>query len=290
MKRADGKRLLYAATLIILGFVIIGIICVFMWSKLQDITRSQVENHVSGYSRMAAQSVDNIFKNELDTLAEAAALVDIESGKLNDIFIKQEGVTYGVMRIDGSAAYGESLSFADYDGFFQAVRGNPSVSINGDTILFAVPVYSGSNVKYALYKLYDSTVLEEKLNLICYGGMGECFLVDTDGNIILRSLNSTSEINELNIEDNASAIEAISKAMNVNVSAAAYGGDGDTVIFAAETSYTGLYIMGHVPSTAPAGDISLIIPLVLWTFGLLWLLVVIIIIYLIGAEYKVQQS
>ena len=239
MKKVDGKRLLYAAVMIALGFLIIGIICVFMWSKLQDITYSQVENHVSGYSRMAAQSVDNIFKNELDTLTEATALVDIESGKLNDIFIKQDGVSYGVMRIDGSAAYGEDLSFSDYDGFFQAVRGNPSVSVNDSTVLFAVPVYSGSNVKYALYKLYDSTVLEEKMNLICYGGTGECFLVNADGNIILRSLNSTSEINELNNENNAAAIEAISTAMNVNVSAAAYSNDGDTVIFAAETNYPG---------------------------------------------------
>ena len=290
MRKVDGKRMLYAAAMIILGFIVIGIVCVFMWSKLQDITRSQVENHVSGYSRMAAQSVDNILKNELDTLVELASLVDIESGTLDDIFTKQDGVSYGVMRIDGSATYGEGLSFSDYDGFFQAVRGNPSVSVNGNTILFAVPVYSGSNVKYALYKLYDSTVLEEKVNLICYGGMGECFLVDSDGNIILRSLDSTSEINELTNENNAVAIEEISKAMNVNLSAAAHSSDGNTVIFASETSYQGLYIMGHVSSDVPTGEISLIIPLVLWTFGLLWLLVVIIIIYLIGAEHKVQQS
>ena len=293
MKRVDSRRLFYAAVLIILGFVIIGIICVFMWSKLQNITHSEVENQVSVYSRMAAQSVDNIFRNELEALAEATALVDIESGKLNDIFNKQDGVSYGVMRIDGSAAYGEGLSFSDYDGFFQAVRGNPSVSVNGNTILFAVPVYSGTNVKYALYKLYDNEILERKINLICYGGEGECFLVDMDGNIILRSENSAVsaiEINELNNESNASAIKEISTAMTVNASAAAYSSDGGTVIFASETGYQGLYIMGHVPSDIPEGEISLIIPLVLWTFGLLWLLVVITIIYLIGAEYKVQQS
>ncbi len=290
MGKVDRKRLLYAAVMIVLGFLIIGIICVFMWLKLQDITHSQIENHVSGYSRMVSQSVDNIFKNELNTLMEATTLVDIESGNLNDIFIKQEGVSYGVMRIDGSASYGKSLNFSDYDGFFQAVRGNPAMSVNGNTVSFAVPVYSGVNVKYVLYKLYESSVLEEKLNLLCYGGAGECFLLDSDGNIILRSLNSSAEISELNNEKNASAIKEISTAMTVNVSAAAYTDDGSNIIFASETSYPGLYIMGYVPSNAPAGDISLIIPLVIWTFGLLWLLVVIIIIYLIGAEHKVQQS
>ncbi len=78
--------------------------------------------------------------------------------------------------------------------------------------------------------------------------------------------------------------------MNINVSAAAYGSDENTVIFASETSYPGLYIMGLVPSSAPAGEISMIAPLVLWTFGLLWVLIVIIIIYLMGAERKAQQS
>lgn len=290
IKKANSKRLFYAALLIILGFVVIGIVCVLMWLKLQEITQAQVENHVAGYSRMAAQAVDNSFKNELDLLSDAAALVDVESGKLNDIFEKQEGVSYGVMRIDGSPAYGDGLSFLDYDGFFAAVRGNPSISIKDKTVLFTVPVYSGSNVKYVLYKLYDSAVLEEKLNLICYGGLGECFLIDEGGNIILRSPNASTEFEQLNSEINAAAIEKIRSDMNINVSAAAYGGDNDTVLFAAETSYSGLYIMGFVPSKAPAGGISAIVPLVLWTFGLLWLLIVIIIIYLMGAERKAQQS
>lgn len=290
MRKVDGKRFLYAAVLIILGFVIIGIVCVFMWVKLRGITHSQVEDHVSGYSRMSAQAVDNSFKNELDLLSESAVFVDIESGVLNNIFKEQEGVSYGVMRIDGSATYGGGLSFSDYDGFFDAVRGNPSVSVSSDAVLFAVPVYSGSNVKYVLYKLYDSDAFEKKLNLICYGGIGECFLVDSDGNIILRSLNSTADTSDFNTKSNASAIEAIRKSMNINVSAAAYNDDESAVIFAAETSYPGLYIMGYVPSNVPAGDINLIIPLVLWTFGLLWLLIVIIIFYLVGAERKVQQS
>ncbi len=283
------KRQFYAVLLIVAGFVVIGIVCLFMWQKLQDITQTQVESHVAGYSRMAAQVVDSSFRNELDVLADAATLVDVENGELSDIFTRQQGVDYGVMRIDGTAAYGRQLSFSDYSGFFQAVKGNPSVSIKDDTVLFAVPVYSGHNVKFVLYKLYDADVLEKKINLICYGGQGECFLIDLDGNIILRSLNSTSEFDSINNENNAAAIEDIRKTMNVNLSAAAYGSN-DTVLFAAETSYPGLYIMGFVPSAAPAGGITMIVPLVLWTFGLLWVLIVIIIIYLMGAERKAQQS
>jgi len=289
MKRIDGRKLLYAATLIILGFLVVVIVCLFMWQKLNTITREQVENHVAGYSRMAAESMDNSFKAELDVLTELTAFVDMETGEFNDIFEAQPGVSYGVMCIDGSVAYGEALNFADYDGFFMAVKGNPSVSVNGETVLFAVPVCSGQNVRYVLYKLYDSEVLEKKLNLICYGGTGECFLIDDMGNTVLRSLGAESEISQLLHESNSDAIADIRKDMNISVSAAAYN-HSDTVIFAAESDYEGLYIMGSVPAYAPAGDINLVIPLVIWTFGLLWLLIVIIVVFFVGAERKAQQS
>lgn len=289
IKKIDRNRILYAAALIILGFVIVGIVCLFMWLKLNSITKTQVENHVAGYSLMMAQSIDNTFRTELDILYELTALVDIETGEIDDIFEPQNGVIYGVMRIDGSFAYGEELSFSDYDGFFQAVKGNPSVSTNNNKILFTVPVYNGQNVRYVLYKCYDTAVLERKLNIICYGGMGECFLIDDEGNIILRSLGSESEISSLLNKDNENAIETIRHSMNVNVSAAAYG-DKEMVLFAAESDYEDFYVMGIVPSKAPAGEISLVIPLVLWTFGLLWLMIVIIIVFFVGAERKAKQS
>lgn len=209
IKKIDKNRILYAAALIILGFVIVGIVCLFMWLKLNSITKTQVEKHVAGYSLMMAQSIDNTFRTELDILSELTALVDIETGEIDDIFEPQNGVIYGVMRIDGSFAYGEELSFSDYDGFFQAVKGNPSVSTNNNKILFTVPVYNGQNVRYVLYKCYDTAVLERKLNIICYGGMGECFLIDDEGNIILRSLGSESEISSLLNKDNENAIETI---------------------------------------------------------------------------------
>jgi len=289
IKKIDRNRILYAAALIILGFVIVGIVCLFMWLKLNSITKTQVEKHVAGYSLMMAQSIDNTFRTELDILSELTALVDIETGEIDDIFEPQNGVIYGVMRIDGSFAYGEELSFSDYDGFFQAVKGNPSVSTNNNKILFTVPVYNGQNVRYVLYKCYDTAVLERKLNIICYGGMGECFLIDDEGNIILRSLGSESEISSLLNKDNENAIETIRHSMNVNVSAAAYG-DKEKVLFAAESDYEDFYVMGIVPSKAPAGEISLVIPLVLWTFGLLWLMIVIIIVFFVGAERKAKQS
>ena len=86
IKKTDRNPILYAAALTILGFVIVGIVCLFMWLKLNSITKTQVEKHVAGYSLMMAQSIDNTFRTELDILSELTALVDIETGEIDDIF------------------------------------------------------------------------------------------------------------------------------------------------------------------------------------------------------------
>ena len=290
IKKTKIKRLRNAVLVIIAGFAVLGIVCSIMWVKLQEITKGQVVSHVSGYSTMMSKMIDSSFKEELNILSDITDFINIETGEFSNVFDDEEGMSYGVVRINGESTYGDKLDFSQYSGFFQSLHGNPAVSVNGDKVLFTVPVYSDANVKYVLYKLYDGNVLSEKMNLICYGGVGECMLIDADGHIILRSRGSATELEYFLSPENVPAIDRIRKSMNINVSAAAYNSNNDVVLFASETSYTGLYVIGFVPSVAPAGDISLIVPLVLWSFGLLWLLLVIVAIYLIGAEYKAQQS
>lgn len=290
-KKTRNSRVVSAFALIASGLVILSFVCVLMWFKLKDITNAQVETHVSGYSHMMAKIVDNTFADELSFLEDVTAFVDIETGELDNILSKEDGVSYGVMRINGEASSGKALDFSEYSGFFDSLHGEPAVSCGKttDTTLFTVPVYNGANVKYVLYKLYDNDALAGKIDLICYGGLGECMLADYSGRVILRSEGSTADITVFTDDKNADAVEKIRSSMNISTSAAAYS-DGDMVLFAAETEHNGLYIMGFVPSFAPAGDIDLIVPLVLWTFGLLWVLLVIITIYLLGTEKKVQES
>lgn len=276
--------------MILIGFGVLGIVCAIMWFRLSEITHGQVESHVSGYSQMMSKAIDSNFREELSILSDVTDFIDVETGSFSNMFDDKEGISYGIVRINGEAVYGEALDFSEYAGVFQSLHGNPAVSVNGDKVLFSVPVYSGNNVKFVLYKLYNGKVLSEKLNLTCYGGMGECMLVDGEGGIIIRSKGSQANIGYFRMQDNLNAVQRIRDNMMVKPAAAAYNDGGDVVIFASETSYTGLYILGFVPSMAPAGDISLITPLILWSFGLLWLLLVIVTIYLMGAEHKAQQS
>lgn len=284
------KRLVNAAALIIGGLLVLGIVCAIMWAKMQDITTGQVETHVAGYCNMMSKLIDKSFSDELEMLEKATAFVDLENGNFDNYFFEEEGVSYGVMRPNGEATDGEQLVPSDYSSFFEAMHGNPSVNAGTDSVLFTVPVYNGDNVKYVLYKMYENQVLADKIELICYGGMGECLLVNSDGCIVMRSPGSKVDISYFTAENRQTSIEEIRSKLNINVSAASHFAEDDTILFAAETSSPGLYILGYVPTWAPAGDISLLIPLVLWTFGLLWLLLAIITFYLLGAERKAQQS
>uniref|UniRef100_UPI004056609E ATP-binding protein n=1 Tax=Acetatifactor sp. TaxID=1872090 RepID=UPI004056609E len=277
----------------IISFAILMLVCIVMWWKMKSIIDTQLENHVSEQSKMMSGVIDNFFDGELQLLSDATAFIDIQSGTMETFFEEEEGVSYGVLRINGEATYGSPLSFSEYAGIFDAVHGNLSVSFGRDsTVLFTVPVFSGANVKYVLYKMYDSEVLAKKINIPCYDEKGFFVVTDIDGNIILQTENNPISIDFYLEQNNAEAFERIREKMNISSSAASISKSeyGDNIIFASEINYSGLYIMGYVPTRVVSGDISLIVPLVLWCFGLLWLLLVIITIYLFGAEKKAKES
>lgn len=294
MNKGSGfKEIKNSIWVIAVSFIILIIVCLSMWWKMRDIIDTQLEHHVAEQGSMLSNMVNNSFGGELQLLSEVTSFVNMEKGTMPDMFAEEEGVSYGVLRINGEASYGEQLDFSEYDGIFEAIHGNASVSCGEDaTVLFAVPVYSGSNVKYVLYKLYEGDVLAKKLDISCYGGVGRCALVDNNGNVVLQTENGQLDIKFFSEEQNAAAVERIRKKMNVNSSAAAFGESeyGDNILFASETDYPSLYVMGYVPQNVVSGDISLIVPLVLWCFGLLWLLLVIVTIYLLGTEKKARES
>lgn len=282
-------------TLWVIGtsFLILIAVCLAMWSKMQTIIEVQLENQVSEQAGMIARVLNNSFGDELRLLSEATIFVDTENGTLEKEFVKEEGVSYGVLKIDGEATDGETLDFRKYEGIFEALHGNPAISYDGDkTVLFTVPVYNGANVRYVLYKRYDSKVLARKLDLSCYDGNGTCVVTDIDGNVILKEEYDGLEEGFFKDSDNVAAYEQISEKMSVSFAAAAHGTGkyGKNILFASETNYRNMYLMGYVPEHVVSGEISLIIPLVLWCFGLLWLLLVIVTVYLIGAEKKARES
>lgn len=290
--KPDIRKLKNTLSVIFIIFVVLIVICLAMWVKMSDIIDKQLEEHVNQQAVTVSRVVNNSLNDELRLLRDATAFVDPADGSIDMFFSEEEGVDYGVLSINGEAVSGKALNLQEYDGIFDALHGKASVSCSGNNVLFAVPVYRGENVKYVLYKLYDSSALAKKIDLSCYGDVGEFVITDIDRNIILKAENSRIEASFFADAENEKAMAVISEKMNTRSTAASHakGRYGDNILFAAETDYHSLYIIGYVDADKVAGVISLMIPLVLWCFGLLWVLLVIVIIYLISAEKKAKES
>lgn len=290
--KPDIRKLKNTLSVIFIIFVVLIVICLAMWVKMSDIIDKQLEEHVNLQAVTVSRVVNNSLNDELRLLSDATAFVDPADGSIDMFFSEEEGVDYGVLSINGEAVSGKALNLQEYDGIFDALHGKASVSCSGNNVLFAVPVYRGENVKYVLYKLYDSSALAKKIDLSCYGDGGEFVITDIDRNIILKAENSRIEASFFADAENEKAMAVISEKMNTRSTAASHakGRYGDNILFAAETDYHSLYIIGYVDADKVAGVISLMIPLVLWCFGLLWVLLVIVIIYLISAEKKAKES
>lgn len=292
-REGNRKKLKNTVFLIAVSLGILILVCLAMWGKMRRIINEQLENHVAEQGKMISARINNSFRDELRLLQDATAFVNLSDGSIPNFFREEEGVTYGVLRINGEAAYGEALDFKEYEGIFDALHGNPSVcSGDNNSMLFAVPVYNGANVKYVLYKRYDSEAMARKIDFTYYDGQGECLLTDINGHIVLKEEESSLTDAFFQTEEHAKAFEQIGEKMNINFSAAVHGKSeyGDIILFAAETDFYNLYVRGYVPVENVSGDISLIIPLVIWCFGLLWLLLVIVILYLMSAEKKARES
>ena len=292
-KQKNISRTRSAMQGILVSFLILTIVCLAMWGKIQEIIDKQLEHHVAEQSEMAAGIINNFFNGELHILEELTLFVDLQTGMPEKEFETKEGISYGILQVNGEATIGEALSFSEYSGIFEALHGNASVSCGKDRkILFTVPVYRGENVKYVLYKLYDSSVLAKEMSISMFAGAGSWVIADVDGKIVLQAENMQYDSGIWSEDVNGEAIVNITKKMNVNLAAAARGDRkvGDYVLFSSETDFPGLYMRGYVPASAISSNIALIVPLVLWCFGLLWLLLVVLTVYLIGVEKKAKES
>lgn len=288
------SKLKSALTIIVAGFFVLIVVCLVMWGKIQEIIDTHLESHVSENGKLIASVINNFFETELNTLENAASvLVDIETGELVDFFDEKEGISYGVIKTNGNPAHGDAINISDYSGIISALHGNPSVSYGEDgSVLFAVPVYNRENVKYTLYKLYSNEAIANSISISYYDGAGDFIVTDIEGNTIFKKFDSVINKDFIYNENNSEALTKIREKMYTNTSAAAitHGQYGDIIIFATETMHTGLYVMGFIPQYQVTSGIALIVPLVMWTFGLLWLLLVIVIIYLMSAEKKAKES
>ncbi len=283
--------------IVLIYIVVIGFVCALLVFRLNTEIEKSILSDVSERAKISAEALNDKFASELELLSETAQVVQIEEAGYNYIEYlnadETDGISYGMLTISGEAVEGEALSFTDYPAVLEAFRGNPDVSYckNG-TVLFSVPVYNGSNVKYVLYKLFDCAVLEEKFECDFGTRNATMMIADMAGNTVLRFSDWNMDESYFKGESVEAAVKKISDEISISASSAARfsNNNGDSCLFAAELGYSDLHLIGLVSYEEISGSIYVVRTLVVWTFGLLSLLLAIITIYLFGVEQKAKES
>ena len=114
---------------IVVSFIILIIVCIAMWWKMQDIIHVQMEHQVAEQGKTLSKTINNGFREELRLLSEITCFIDMNTGEIKDFFEEEEGISYGVLRINGKATYGEELDAGKYEGVFEAIHGNAMFSL-----------------------------------------------------------------------------------------------------------------------------------------------------------------
>ncbi len=273
--------------------IVISFVCFLLVTRINTEVEKSVIGDVEIRAELAAGTLRDKLAEELSQLSEIAEIVQSEDGSGEYIRYLNEtsdnGTVYGVLKINGEAAEGKAVDFSDYPIILDSFRGNEGVVCGpAETIMFTVPVYSGQNIKYVLYKLYRCDVFTK--NFGCDFGTENASLVvmDSEGKVAL-DLSRSEYFRERDLKGVA---DKIAKKISTAASAATRFHDesGDNCLFAAELGYSDFYLLGVVPYNEVSGEISLVSTLVIWTFGLLGMLLVIITIYLFGVEQKAKES
>ncbi len=277
--------------------IVISAVCAILLSRINAEIEENIVNNVSVHAELGGDSLDKLLSVELERLKESAEIVQQGANGGDYISylngIAEDGESYGILKIDGEALVGEALSFTEFSSIRDSFRGNASMCASDEgMVLFTVPIYNGQNVKYVLYKRSAVELLSDKLDFRMNISGTSTALADKKNGVFLALENWDKS--EAYFEDPAvlSAVNSVVEEMSVYASAASsYSyNDEKNCIFASEIGHTEFYLVGIVPFNEVSGDIYIIRTLVLWTFGLLCLLLVIITIYLSGAEQKAKES
>ena len=282
--------LLFVAILLVVGAL--------MRNKLVELIEEYTISQVTMQADTMAHLVENEIETEWKGLAGIAVEIEHDNARMQHIMEayeeESEGISYGVLALDGSAVYGNQVFVSDFEGIRESFRGNQAVSYAEDKgFLFTVPVFSNSNVKYVLYKCYESRDMVSEFGVECYDGEGYVSVRDMDDNVIIGSANKNlAESGIWSSREYAAAKKQLKELLNVSTSAAVKTTIDHSVYFFFESdlSFTNLSLSGVVPVKVASYGVSYIITLVLWVFSLLILLFCIGLVYLSVAEQRAQES
>ena len=131
-------------------------------------------------------------------------------------------------------------------------------------------------------KKYDEAVLEKTFGRECYDGDGQILWADINYEIVIPFVGDNFDDDFLREKNVETGFEIIKKKMETTTAASTFvkSDNERCFLFVSEVKKYGIYAVGVVPEDTVSDGITYITSLVLWVFGLLLVLFMIITIYL----------
>ncbi|MBQ2935226.1 MAG: response regulator [Lachnospiraceae bacterium] len=291
-KLGKNGRIIVSALLFTLVVAFVGILMHF---KLRELLVNYMENQVAKQAEAYAGIYSSKLIMEFRRMQNSVEFINWENIdgeetiRIEKVFADPvEGVQYGILGVGGKVLFGEMLDFAEFPGIQDSFRGNPAVCYSKDKgMLLTTPVFSGKNIKYVLYELFDAELSDTQVTMNSYAGDAKIIIASKSGQTIY-SISDEEYHGLFESKEAEIAFEEIRKKLDTSIAAAALY--GDNFLFVAEVDQTDFYIVGIVPEDVVSEGVSDIFTLIVWVFGLLLLLFGIVMIYLFGMQEKARES
>ncbi len=277
---------------IIIFLMLLLVVGIFLGMRLNRLVVRFVENNVE----INAAHLADTFKEQLDAdFREMTAISKcIEKDySVKDRLIYNSSVSgfksvMGLIDINGEAVCGTPLDKSLYLGVQESLRGYKKVIYNkNEGILITVPVFNNENVKYVLYRLYPNREITERFKLECYDGEGVSGVTDNNWELMVP-LTGAPDHDLFYDKQFVDAYREIVKSLTVANADSKYikTDSEDYYLFAANVNDYDLKVCGYVPRNVVSKGVSLIIGLVVWVFGIMFLMIVIGSVFINGAEAR----
>ena len=269
--------------------------------KFSSLFQSYVEKQIAFQAENYAEATGERLVLQLKSLAGISAGLSANMYNIDRMLSTLEDPNgefyYGVMALNDKIVYSggdHDIRFADFKGFSESFHGAKYISYcKGKGLLFSVPVYSGKNIKYVLFRLFKEEFIIKNFGVVSYGGKGYAVLRDSKDEIIIDSDNEALGKSLLWGKRGYQAVrEKLASGLNVSIASAAnLEVDGvEYYYFVADLKLPGVVLTGVVPAEVVASEKDDISFLIIWVFGLLIFMFSIAMIYVVVSEKKAREN
>lgn len=271
-----------------------------MQQRFGDMLNATLEQTIANQTSDMAIVAEERFKQELAQLQIAADYLANHpnqaewQGILSILAKNNSGVMVGVIFPNGKAIIGESLSKSEFIRLPMAAQGNMVVDYcAGKGLLFAVPVIKDGLINAIVYRLYAENLLTDLFGLTEYNSDSRLLIQERNGKIIVPYKNYDQGDSEFFRDPSImKSFGVVHERLKNHRAAAVYyeGNRGKYFLFGADLPQTNCSMVGYVPWSAVAGNISRINTMIFVLTTLLLLLFLVASIYLFLINEKAKQS